>query len=105
LLIDRKLGDYGIDNFMFEVIATCQSIEDADATEIVLIKQYHSHVSEECGYNLSWGGRSWKQEQRDAHSKLMKAKYASGELQPWNKGLKGEDNPLTGIPRSARGNR
>ncbi|HEY5268368.1 MAG TPA: GIY-YIG nuclease family protein, partial [Candidatus Saccharimonadales bacterium] len=55
--IHRAIAKYGIDNFTFEVIATCISQEDADETEIILIKQYDSRNIEK-GYNLGAGGNT-----------------------------------------------
>lgn len=74
--IHQAMKKYGIENFAYEVIATCRTPEDANETEIVLIKQYDSR-NKEYGYNLAPGGET-----------------------PWNLGLPKDQNPLTGIPRS-----
>ena len=69
--IHRAIAKYGIENFIFEVIATCLTQEDTDETESILIKQYDSR-NKELGYNLmiggSYGGHSeeTKQKQREA---------------------------------------
>jgi group I intron endonuclease len=69
--IHRAMAKYGIENFTFEIIAACQTQEDANETESVLINQYDSR-NKECGYNLmiggSYGGHSdeTKQKQREA---------------------------------------
>jgi len=95
-IISRALAKHGVANFSFEVIATCRTIEDADNTEIELIKQYNSREPQ-FGYNVSSGGYTKTEEERQQHSTLMKAKYASGELEPWNKG---QPSPGAGVPRS-----
>lgn len=53
--IHRAMAKYGIENFVFEVIVTCLTQEDADETENLLIKQYDSR-NKERGYNLMTGG-------------------------------------------------
>lgn len=74
--IHRAMAKYGIENFIYEVIAMCKSEEDANEIETMLIKQYNSR-DKQFGYNLAPGGET-----------------------PWNLGLPKEQNPLTGIPRS-----
>jgi group I intron endonuclease len=74
--IHRAMAKYGIENFTFEVIATCRTKEDAESSEMLLIQQYDSRNPDK-GYNIAKGG----------------------DL-PWNLGLPKEFNPLTGIPRS-----
>lgn len=53
--IHRAMAKYGIENFIFEVIASCKSQEDTDETESLLIIQYDSR-NKERGYNLMVGG-------------------------------------------------
>jgi len=74
--IHRAMSKYGVENFEYEVIATCLTSEDANETEKLLIRQYNSR-DKEFGYNVAPGGET-----------------------PWNLGLPKELNPLTGIPRS-----
>ncbi len=40
--ISRAMAKYGVDNFIFEVISTCRSQEDANEAESMLIQQYNS---------------------------------------------------------------
>lgn len=70
--IHRAMFKYGIENFVFEVIATCCSQENADATEQTLISQFNSRNNER-GYNLSPGGDI-----------------------AWNRGLPKEQQPMYG---------
>jgi group I intron endonuclease len=53
--IHRAMAKYGIENFQFEIIASCRTPEDANETENSLIKQYDSR-NKEYGYNLAPGG-------------------------------------------------
>lgn len=53
--IHKAMAKHGVENFTLEVIASCQTHEDADDTEIYLIQQYGS-LSSKCGYNLHSGG-------------------------------------------------
>ncbi len=53
--VHRAMKKYGVHNFTYEVIAMCQSQEDADWTETELIKQYDSQ-NKEHGYNVALGG-------------------------------------------------
>lgn len=60
-IIPKALAKHGIDNFTFEVIATCKTQIDANFIETELINQYDSRNSEK-GYNLAHGGsvnRGW----------------------------------------------
>lgn len=80
-IINRSMKKYGIENFKFEVIASCLDQDAANETEETCIKQYKSFVKD-LGYNLSLGGcvapksESWKQYM----SKLMSEKAAKGQL-------------------------
>lgn len=57
-IISKSIKKYGINNFLFEVIATCSSYEDANYIEEELIKQYNCLARDGYGYNLSLGGES-----------------------------------------------
>ena len=67
MIVNKAMKKYGIDNFQFDVIATCKTIEDANEVETLLVKQYESHISTGKGYNVSNGGMNapksdeWKQ--------------------------------------------
>lgn len=54
-IITRALTKYGANMFTFEVIATCISQSDTDATEETLIQQYDSRNLKK-GYNVAAGG-------------------------------------------------
>lgn len=56
MTISYALRKYGIENFSFEIIATCKNLDDANYVEMELIKQYESHISTGKGYNISFGG-------------------------------------------------
>lgn len=55
-VISQAIKKYGDNNFIFEVIASCKTQEDANETETMLIIQYKSHVDTGHGYNVSAGG-------------------------------------------------
>lgn len=74
--IHRAMAKYGIENFIFEVIATCRTQEDANEVEKILIIQYNSQ-DKEMGYNISHGGDP-----------------------SWNRGLPKEQQPMYGKKQS-----
>lgn len=53
--IHRAIAKYGIENFTFEVIASCKTQDDVNILEDVVIQQYDSR-NKELGYNLNAGG-------------------------------------------------
>lgn len=53
--ISRAIFKYGVENFVFEVIAQCLTDVDTNFTEIQLIEQYHS-CDKQFGYNIREGG-------------------------------------------------
>ena len=55
--ISRAISKYGIENFIFEVIVTCQTQQDANEIESILIIQYNSH-DKQFGYNIKPGGNN-----------------------------------------------
>lgn len=76
LLIDKKIAQYGVENFIFEVVATCWTFQDANDIETLLVQQYDCHVSHDKGYNVALGGKNaphseeWKQQMREWHASL-----------------------------------
>lgn len=74
--IHRAMAKYGIDNFIYEVIAVCTTEEYANELETILIAQYNSR-DKQYGYNLAPGGDS-----------------------PWNRGLPKEMQPMYGKTQS-----
>jgi len=55
--IHSAMAKYGADNFVYEIIATCQTQEDANEIESLLIAQYDSR-NNKFGYNVKPGGLS-----------------------------------------------
>ncbi len=86
--IHRAMAKYGIENFIYEVIATCKTQEDTDETESILIVQYNSRNSK-YGYNLmvggSYGGHSeeTKRKQSEATFKQIKEKGHPAQGAKW----------------------
>lgn len=74
--IHRAMAKYGVENFIYEVIATCQTQNDADELETQLIVQYDSRDKNN-GYNVAPGGDH-----------------------PWNAGLPSELQPMFGKQQS-----
>lgn len=72
--INRAMKKYGIDNFQFEVIATCLTQEDADEIEVLLIQQYDSRNNEN-GYNIKSGGDTWDDKTRQYIAEKIKQHY------------------------------
>lgn len=71
--IHHAIAKYGVENFVFEVIATCKTVQDADETESLLIIQYDSR-NKEHGYNLMIGGS------HGGHSEETKEKMSKATL-------------------------
>jgi len=76
--IHRAMNKYGIENFIYEVIACCKSLEDANETEMQLIDQYNTR-NKDSGYNVAPGGA----------------------LPAWNVGLPKEQQPMYGKKQSS----
>lgn len=57
MAIAKAIQKYGADNFNFQILLSGISIEQIDDLEIKYIKEYHTHISEGKGYNISKGGR------------------------------------------------
>ena len=53
-LIDRKIQEYGTDNFSFEIIDTSSTQEQLNELEIYYIQLYNSLIPN--GYNIHIGG-------------------------------------------------
>jgi group I intron endonuclease len=74
MVITWAIKKYGNDAFEFDVIAGCQTWEDANETEALLIAQYGSLAPN--GYNVALGGynapksEKFKQMMRDWHASL-----------------------------------
>lgn len=72
--VSRAMGKHGISNFVFEVIATCKTQEDANETESILIEQYCSR-DKEFGYNIKPGGNN------SPHAESTKEKIRQATIQ------------------------
>jgi group I intron endonuclease len=84
-IITRAISKYGVDNFDFDVIASCKTQEDTNLTEEQIIFQYDSRNLEK-GYNVDAGGNTTPRtpEVSEKISKSLQQHYKihSG----WNKG-------------------
>lgn len=80
--IHYAMYKYGLENFTYEIIAQSITQEDADITEIDLIKQYDS-CNPEIGYNFRSGGHVFE--------RSMKTRKLISES------LKGRSSPRKGV--------
>ncbi len=86
--IHRAMNKYGVENFIFEIIATCKTQENTDFIESILIKQYNS-ANKEFGYNLKAGGyasphsEETKEKLRQATFKQIAEKGHPGKGYKW----------------------
>jgi group I intron endonuclease len=55
-IIHHAMIKHGLDNFVFEVIASCISQEDTNYIETQLVQQYDSYITTGKGYNITLGG-------------------------------------------------
>ena len=55
-LIDRKIKQYGLQNFQYIILEKCNSIQELKNREIYYIKIHNSFVGNGEGYNLTYGG-------------------------------------------------
>jgi group I intron endonuclease len=80
--IYNAMRKYGIDNFSFEIIDECQTIDEANLSEIWNIRNYLSLINEN-GYNIEFGGnnKTVSDETRKKQSESHKGKL------PWNKNI------------------
>lgn len=77
-MLHNAMRKYGKENFLCEVVATANSLDELNALEIDIIKQY-STLDKKLGYNLQAGGKNSKHtdETREKISKGHKGKKLS----------------------------
>ena len=94
-LIDKKINEYGIENFKVEILI--ENVQDNDKLneyEKFFIKRKKSHVSYGTGYNQTWGGdggdvrSGMTEEQRKEYSRKI------------SESRKGQPSPQKGKPCS-----
>lgn len=78
----NSMRKYGINNFVFEIIAQTKYVEEIDKLEINLIEQYKS-TNKDIGYNNSPGGQTNKLVSTETRQKLSRS-------------LKGRKGPMLG---------
>lgn len=113
LVIDRAIAKHGLENFEFEVIASCLTQKDANDTETLLVQQYNSHISNGYGYNVAYGGMNapktdeWRQKVSEHHKKYYAERpelieKLKQDRKIWHEAnpdaLKGENCPRFGKP-------
>ena len=95
-LIDKKIKEYGIENFKIEILA--EDIDDSKLNEYekFFIKRKRSHVSYGTGYNKTWGGdggdtlSGMTEEQRKEHSRKMSKPKSEETKRKISETLKGK---------------
>lgn len=81
----RSIRKYGKDNFKWEIIYECDDELILNVMETMKIIVEHSHVSENNGYNLTWGGDGISGYKHTEESKIKIRESNKGYI-PWNKG-------------------
>lgn len=96
---------YGLDNFEFEIIASCSAQGDANETETILVQQYESHISTDKGYNVTLGGmnapktEAFRQMMRDYHASLIpeeRAEISRKQSEATQKQIEEKGHPAQG---------
>jgi len=72
--IHRAMAKYGVENFIYEVVAICRTQEDANYIEDQIINQYDSRNKDK-GYNLRPGGNTWDDASRQKQSEILSEYY------------------------------
>jgi len=90
-----------------KIVATFEERENAIDLEIKLIAEHHTFVDDPsyngfgCNYTPGGEGRPCSEEMKQKMREIIKAQYASGQRQPWNKGKQVTYN-ITEEDRQAR---
>lgn len=72
---------YGLNNFVFDNIASCRSQDDANWLETELVSQYDSFISNDKGYNATLGGMTApKSEEWKAHMRIVMIPAAAARM-------------------------
>lgn len=82
-LIQKKIHQYGKENFIFEIIASGLSITEAVSMEQCLIEKYHTWVNDPLcnGYNVDPGGDTYPRDYPQKGEKNGRAKITDTEAQ------------------------
>lgn len=102
-VVSRAMIKYGIENFTYEHIASCQTLEDVNETEIELIKQYNSR-DPNIGYNIDMGGNTLSKDPiiRERISAGLQEYYKDHD--GWAKGKTFSEEHKKKISESSMGN-
>jgi group I intron endonuclease len=83
-VVDFAIKKYGEDNFIFELIASCYGLINANATEDYLVDFYESR-NKTIGYNVRPGGNArgkWTDEDRKKLSDAKKGRHTGPKIVP-----------------------
>ena len=76
----KAIRKHGWDNFIWETVCECNTIEETIDLEFHYIKQYHSHMSEG-GYNMTYGYDTIYEISDISREKMRLSK--TGDKNPW----------------------
>ena len=95
----NAMRKYGEDSFVFEVIATADSIKELNQLEVKYIKEYDSIVN---GFNLREGGdnRKHSPESIEKMRRVHKARHANNKIGGWTRR---DGGPMLGKSHPAKG--
>ena len=97
-MIHHAFNKYGIDNFKFEVIATCFDQDAANDAETTIVFQESSLIPN--GYNVTNGG--YNSPKTEAWKQTMKEHWANPESKFRQLDFTGDKNPFYGKQHSEK---
>ena len=81
----RAIAKYGVDAFEWQVLETCDSLDNLNAKEKDYIQLYESFGPE--GYNMTAGGEGQSGWNPSTETRALWSEQRKGKS-PWNKGMK-----------------
>jgi len=88
LLIDKKIKEYGIENFTYTTLYESESIEELRNMEVSFIEEYDTFIGNGNGYNMTLGGDINPMENeivRQIHKRAMEEKCSGEKHYMWGK--------------------
>ena len=93
MVINKAMKKYGVENFIFEIVACCLTLQVANEVEEAIILQEKSHIKYGNGYNVSNGGNVMPPTDEN-REKLSKALSGKPKSESHKDKLKGKKNSL-----------
>jgi len=94
----KAIRKYGKEDFIWEIVAECNSLEELNMTEIKMIEKYNTLKK---GYNLNVGGEGQFGFKHSKETKKKMSEANKGEKHPMY-GKYGKNNPNFGKTRSEK---